>query len=383
MITWLVHAHVVQDNSVLNNGYVGYEHGVITDIGVGRPGDWAGGEVIDVQGSYLVPGFIDVHVHGADGTGFMEQDFERALKYHARFGTTALLATTSTASVEMISVAIDRLGSFIRTNQIVGSKMIGLHIEGPFISKARSGAQDTQHIIEPDIPIAKSWLDRAQGLIKLMTVAPERPGALSLIEFLKRHGVTVGAGHTDASFDEAMAGIRAGVTHSIHTFNGMRPIHHRDPGVLSAVLSDQRVTCELIADGLHVDKGAISLMYRAKGATGIVLITDSVHAAGLPDGVYGKVRLTRGKVELIDGSSLAGSTLTMGQAYKNMRSFLPITPIEASLMASTNPAKAIGVSHRKGRIAVGMDADLVVLNDDFDVVRTIVEGTTVYTKPRE
>lgn len=383
---WYVNGHVVLEDRVLYNGFVGVTNGVITVVGEGAPPrTQRENTIIDLHGEWLVPGFVDVHVHGGGGFGFMGaslDDVAGAAKFHACHGTTALLATTSTASVQDLTNAITRLTEYIRPGAGEGSRVIGIHVEGPFLSLKRKGAQDPRNIISPSRNFAFKWLGIAGGGIRLMTIAPELPGALDLIEELRLNGVTVGAGHTDATYEQALEGIRRGVTHSIHTFNGMRPIHHRDPGVLSAVMTDSRVTCELICDGHHVHSGAVRLLYQSKGPHRLALITDAVEVAGLPDGEYvserSAVRLHDGIVELTDGSSLAGSMLTMDQAYRNILSFLPIGMVEASLMASTTPANSVGFGYRKGRIAVGMDADLVSLDSNLSVQRTVVEGRCVY-----
>lgn len=388
---WYENARVVLEDRILTNGFIGVENGIISDVGEGSP-QRAGiaDNHVDIQGQWLVPGFIDVHVHGGGGVGFMgpnQGDIAAVTEFHAKHGTTSLLATTSTASTEILSEAIERLAAYTQYPAGKGSRVVGIHVEGPFLSQKRKGAQDPRYIIPPNRQLTQRWLEAGKGTIRLMTIAPEIPGALNLIQELKQHGVTVGAGHTDATYNEALEGIRYGITHSIHTFNGMRPIHHRDPGVLGAVLSDDRVVCELIGDGHHVHPGTIRLLYKSKGPRKIALITDAVEVAGLPDGEYiserTSVLLHDGIVELTDGSSLAGSVLTMDQAYRNILSYLSISPVEASLMASTTPATSIGIGHKKGRIAVGMDADLTILDSQLMVIQTIVEGTSVYDRHAE
>lgn len=387
--TWYVKAKVVLEDRILQNGYVGVSNGVIHAVGEGAPKRTSlEDNFIDGMGQWIVPGFIDVHVHGGNGKGFMHRDFadiSHVTEFHAKHGTTSLLATTSTIPAEQLTEAIQRLATFARRQELgKGSRVLGIHVEGPFLSHKRKGAQDPRYIIPPNEELANCWLELAEGTIRLMTIAPELPGALVLIRELRQRGVTIGAGHTNATYEDALEGIRNGVTHSIHTFNGMRPIHHRDPGVLVAVLTDDRVTCELIGDGHHVNPGTIRLLYKVKGPRRIALITDAVEVAGLPDGEYtserSSVRLHDGIVELSHGSSLAGSILTMDQAYRNILSYLPISLVEASLMASTTPAMSIGVGHKKGRIAVGMDADLAILDENLSVAQTIVEGVCVYDR---
>ncbi len=385
---WYIGGSIVQVSGIIQHGYIQVKNGKIEKVGKGMPCDLLPEDkVIHLSDKWIVPGFVDVHVHGGNGASFMsgnEYHINKVAQFHATYGTTCMLATTATAPVEKLTKAIRDLSEYIRMNRVVGSRVVGIHVEGPFLSQKRKGAQDPRYIIDPSLELVDSWLCIAQGSIRLMTVAPELPGSLELIRKLHDFGVTVGAGHTDAQYDETLEAIRNGMTHSIHTFNGMRPLHHRDPGVLGAVLSDERVVCEVICDGFHVHPGAIRLLYKAKGAKGIILITDAVEVAGLPEGEYeweGRpVHLQNGHVQLADGSSLAGSVLTMNQAYRNILEFLPVDMVEASLMASTNPANSIGLGHRKGQIAVGMDADLVVMNKNLEVEITIVEGEPVYTR---
>jgi N-acetylglucosamine-6-phosphate deacetylase len=387
-IHWYLNARIVLESSIIDRGYIQVVNGVIARVGQGQPsGISEGDEIIDVNRNWVVPGFIDVHVHGADGCNFMTgkvEQIERITRFHAKHGTTCLLATTTTSQTERLTLAIERLADYVHSGKLAGSRVAGLHVEGPFISQKRRGAQDSKYILDPDFELMEKWLSLAKGTIRLMTIAPERPGALQMIRNLVNKGITVGAGHTDATYAEAIEGIRHGITHSIHTFNGMRPLHHRDPGVLGAVMEDNRVRCEIICDGHHVHPRAIRLLYQVKGPHGIILITDAIDATGLPDGEYRldtqPVILKDGKVELADGSSLAGSVLTMSQAYRNALCYLPITMVEASLMASTNPAESVGLGHRKGRIREGMDADLVVLDQNLEVILTVVEGQKVYSR---
>lgn len=378
---WYIHGQVVLETHIVPDGYVKVQDGVIIEIGQGEPTRiQRDDEVEDISGNWLVPGFVDVHVHGAAGSEFIsarKEEINTVLRFHATHGTTCLLASPANAPIPELTAAIKVLADYTREDTPVGSRVGGIHVEGPFISEVRKGAMNPEYIAEPDPSIAREWIRISDGTIRLMTVASELPGATELISVLRSNGVTIGAGHTDATYEEAVEGFRIGITHAIHTFNGMRPLHHRDPGVLSAILSDDRVTCELICDGHHVHPGVIRLMYKAKGPRGIALITDAVGGTGLPDGQYEDVHIREGRIQLADGT-LAGSTLTMDRAYKNILSYLPITPVEASLMASTNPAMSIGLGHKKGRIALGMDADLVVLNQHLDVIQTIVEGRKVH-----
>ncbi len=348
--------------------WVSVSGGRIEAIGHGEPPD---GERVDLAGNLLAPGFIDLHVHGGGGAHFMSGDPEECLaaaRFHARHGTTALLATTLAAPP----------GDLLRAVAAVAQTgILGVHLEGPWLSERRRGAQPAEHLRPPDREELAALV--AAGPVRLVSLAPELPGALDAIEAIAAAGAVPALAHTDATYEQAVAAIEAGARHAIHTFNGMRPLHHREPGVIGAVLDDPRVTCEAIADGHHVHPAALRLLYRAKGAGGLVLITDAIAAAGLADGDHelagAPIRVTAGRAETADGH-LAGSTLTMDAAVRNAHAWgLPLT--DALAAATRTPAWVLGVP--KGRIAPGYDADLVVLERDLRPAAVYVGGRPVST----
>jgi N-acetylglucosamine-6-phosphate deacetylase len=310
-----------------------------------------------------------MHVHGGGGAQFMSGDPEecrRAAAFHVRHGTTALLATTLTASREQLLAAVRGIAA------AADRAIVGVHLEGPWLSPQRPGAQDAAHLREPD-PLELDAL-LAAGRVRLVSLAPELPGALALIERIVAAGALAALAHTDATYEQAVAGIEAGARHAVHVFNAMRPLHHRAPGVIGAVLDRGDVTCEVIADGHHVHPAVVRLLARAKGPDATVLVTDAIEAAGLPDGPY---RLGDAPVEVRDGRALtpsghlAGSTLTLDAAVRNACAW--DIPLEDALrMASTTPAAVLGL--RKGRIAPGYDADLAVLDATLHPVATMVGG---------
>lgn len=343
--------------------------------------------VMDVGDAWVIPGLIDTHVHGGVGFNFMEapaEDLRKILAHHARHGTTGLLATTGAASDAATEEAITHLVKFIKEDNHGGSAVIGLHLEGPFLAQARRGAQDPAHIQDPDLDKMERWLALGDGLIRMVTLAPERPGAMEMIHRLSAAGVCIAAGHSDATYEEMQQAVEAGLRHTIHTFNGMRGLHHREPGVVGAALDLPGLTSEVIADGFHVHPAVIRLLFRVKGQAGMTLVTDAVDPAGLNDGVHrwqGRfVRVSEGKVELADGSSLAGSTLTMIAAVRNVMRFCDIDPAMAVHMASLGPARLLGLDDRLGSLEPGKDADLVVLDPSLEVQATMVKGRFVYQR---
>jgi N-acetylglucosamine-6-phosphate deacetylase len=282
-----------------------------------------------------------------------------------------------TAAPERLEAAVRTLGAAPAVDG--GAAILGIHLEGPYLCDAHRGAQDPRHLRAPDLGELDRLLDA--GPVRLVTLAPELPGALAAIERLVDAGVVAAVGHTGATYDQAAAAFDAGATHAAHLFNGMRAFHHREPGVIGAALDRPDVVCELICDGLHAHPAAMRLAHRVKGAGGAVLITDAMQATGLGDGRYRigdlPVVVRDGRAELADSGTLAGSTLTMGAAVRNAVRLMGISLPDAIRMAAATPARVLGLEHRKGMLAPGRDADLVVLEDDLAVRATMVGGRWV------
>lgn len=361
-------------------GVVSIDGGVIAEVEPSRALE-PGVPVLDLGARWVLPGFIDVHVHGGGGAQCNTAEPEEVLamaRFHASHGTTALVATTVAAPLESLAAAVATIGSVVGQSIDGASVVLGSHLEGPFLSRARPGAMDPAVFLDDDPSALSRLLEAGGGTVRMVTLAPELPGALEFVRRLVGDGVVVSVGHTDAGYREVAAAVAAGARSATHLFNAMRPLHHREPGVIGAVLDLEDVSCELICDGIHVDPAALRLAHRAKGTAGVVLVTDAIQAAGMPDGSYvlgaSPIVVRSGRAMLADGDSLAGSTLTMDAALRNAVRFLEIPVFDASLMASRNPARLLGIERRKGSIAAGMDADLVVLDESLDVVATMVGG---------
>lgn len=339
--------------------------------------------VVELDGKYLVPGFLDVHVHGGNGSDTMDGTVDainEMARFHASHGTTSFLPTTMTAPLPDIEQALHAVKQAMEQGT-EGAEVLGCHMEGPFISVEFKGAQNPEHIHPPSVEVIQSYLDQVGPIIRLMTIAPEQPGAAELITFLSKNGIVAAAGHTNATYADMEAAIEQGVSHIIHCYNGMRGLHHREPGVVGAALVHDEVSAELIADGVHVHPGAMKLVLKAKPEDKVVLISDSIRASGLADGVYdlgGQEVIVHNGICNLKSGNLAGSTLTLDKAVRNAVDLIGL-PLELAVqLASYNPACVIGVQDRKGTIAVGKDADLVVMDDDLSVVKTIVGGRIVY-----
>jgi N-acetylglucosamine-6-phosphate deacetylase len=340
-------------------------------------------EVIDLNGNYLAPGFIDLHVHGAVGWDTMEaseQAFRAICVFHASGGTTSLLLTTATAPLDKIVAVLQA----VRDCRSSISAVAGVHVEGPFISKAKSGAQRTEFIQDPSPTAVRQLLEHAD-VVRRVTIAPELPGALDAIEGFHRRGIDVSGGHSDAWDEDAYAGFERGMRSATHTFNCMSSARRRGvyrvSGLLELVLSEPEISCELIADGHHVSPTLMKMLYRAKGPHGICLVTDATAGAGLPDGsqfsLFGKDCIVENGVCLFaDHSALAGSAARMIDLVRTMVTKVNVPLHEAVAMATQNPARAIGLD-RKGSLSVGGDADFVVLSPQLDVVRTFCRGDSL------
>ena len=343
-------------------------------------------EIVDVGGNYLSPGFVDLHIHGALGRDTMEASAEafRAISdYHASGGTTSLLLTTATAPIAAI---VDVLNA-VRDCRSSIKQIAGVHVEGPFISKARCGAQREEFIQDPTAKAAERLLDYAD-MIKRITLAPELPGAIEVIDGFCARQISVSGGHSDAWDDEARAAFVHGMRSVTHTFNCMSSARRRGrrriAGLLEFALSEPQINCELIADGHHVATTLMKMLYRAKGARGISLVTDATAGAGSPNGtrfsLFGNDCIVEDGVCLLaDGSALAGSASRMIDLVRTLVRDVDVALHEAIAMATKNPAHEIGLE-RKGRLEAGADADLVVISPELEIVRTFVAGEEIFSR---
>jgi N-acetylglucosamine-6-phosphate deacetylase len=351
----------------------------IVGIGPGGPPD---DELIEFGGSWILPGFIDTHVHGGGGAQCNTSDpgeLSLLARVHARHGTTALLASTVSAPIDQLTECLRVIARVVARGPQPGeAAILGAHLEGPFISRERPGAMDATSFRDPDPEQLERLLEA--GPVRWMTIAPELPGALALIAGLRSHGVIASIGHSDATEQQAREAVAAGASAATHTFNAMRPLHHREPGVLGAVLDLDAVSCELICDGVHVAPAALRLAYRAKGPDRVRLVTDAMAAAGMPDGEYllggVEVRVKHGRAVLAASpETIAGSTLTMDGALRGAVAHLGVGVEEAAQMAATNPARMLGIGDRTGALAPGLAANLVILSEDtLEVQATMIAG---------
>lgn len=343
----------------------------------------AGARVINLRGLTVVPGYIDMHIHGALGADTLDatpKAISTIARYLARNGTTSFLPTTVSASWEQLGKAGAAVVQAMNADT-PGAEILGLHLEGPFLNPEKRGAQNPAAIQDVDVNAIAALLNRFPGLVRVVTLAPELPRALECIKYITGRGVTVAAGHTNADFETMDAAFKAGLTHAVHLFNGMGPMHHREPGAAGAVLSRPRVTCEVIADGHHLHPATVWLVAALKAPDDLILVTDAMRATGLANGEYDlgglAVRVEDGVAKLPTGS-LAGSTLTLAKAVKNAVAFTGFPLQEVVRWATVNPARVIGVSAKKGEIAPGKDADIIVLDQDLNAVLTMIRGTIVW-----
>lgn len=333
----------------------------------------------------IVPGFIDEHTHGGAGFDFMDagEDGIRTIgKNFLQDGVVAYLATTMTMKKEKIENALKRLGSYSSSEE--EARLLGIHLEGPFISKAFCGAQNPADILKPEGSLLEKWIRLSSGKIRLVTFAPEEADE-SFYETMKKHGIVKNAGHTAASAQEMEQAIERGLNGTTHTYNAMKGLHHRDIGTVGTALLNDALYSEIIADRIHVSDEAIALLLKCKPKEKVILITDSMEAKYLSEGTYAlggqEVYVDSCSARLKDGT-LAGSILRLNQALKNIReiSGMPLTDIVD--MASLNPARNLGIQDRKGSIALGKDADFVIIDEDFNVYATYIGGKEAYRKER-
>ena len=374
----LKNALVVDDSFTLRRCDLQIDGGKIVGIAESIPGD----DAIDLSGCYVLPGFIDSHMHGAMGHKISDADpgLREITEYEATQGVTSIAISTVCSDaahlLEQISTAAEAAA------ETHGAKIAAIHAEGPFINTARKGAMDARHIHAPDRDLLDRMIDRSKGLLRLITLAPEADGCMELIPYAVSRGLTVSMGHTDATYDQAQAAIAAGASQSTHTFNAMRSLSHREPGILGAVLTNPAVRCEMICDHTHLHPAILRMIWQLKGANGVNIVSDSEHGAGITASeivVDGEVRYIRDGVMRLQDGTIAGSASSMLFGIQNLLADgIPLTDV--ARMASINPAKTLKIDHLTGSIAVGKTADLVVLDQEYNVLYTYVDGVCVYQK---
>ncbi|MCY4008341.1 MAG: N-acetylglucosamine-6-phosphate deacetylase [Anaerolineaceae bacterium] len=375
-------AKIHAETGPIENGWLTAEGGRITAFAAGKAPENPAYSYRNCNGLHVLPGFVDIHIHGACGHEFMDAHalaFRSIAQHCAQHGVTAFLPTTWSAPQEEILNVLHQLKRTMKEGT-GSSRILGAHIEGPYLNPRFSGAQDERHLRPIDEREVQRWL--ATGIVRLLALAPEIPAAMALIEQVVEEGMAVSAAHSGARFAQLKQAIAYGLKQVTHTFNGMAPLHQREPGILGAALSLKELSCEVIADGIHVHPSLVNLLYQIKSKDRLILITDSVRAAGLPDGSEYEqdgrvVRCNDGAARLADGT-LAGSTLTMDRALLNLSEWTGNSFTELWPCASLTPARAIQLDHEIGSIAVGKRADLVLLSAEGQVLETIVAGETVY-----
>ncbi len=377
-------ARIVGSAQVLNDGWLFVHRGRIEAIGEGEaPADIReqADVVVSADRSLLLPGFIDLHTHGALGVDFMSAsaaDIQRVTKFFAAHGVTGFLATTWSASALSIEQTLTNVKAVMGNEE--GAALLGIHLEGPYINPVRAGAQSPREIRAATKEEALPYLD--SGLVKIVTLAPEIKENSWLFRACEDRNICVSVGHSDATYAEVQHAVDLGLRYVTHTFNGMRAFNQREPGVVGAALEIDELCCEVIADQVHVHPAAIRMLLRSKPANQVVLVTDSIAGTGYPPGIVEiqgrKIRFTERDARLPDGT-LAGSVLTMDQALRNLVEITGKPVEELYAYSSQNAARVLGLEKRKGTIRQGMDADLVLLDDHLNVKMTIIDGKIVHS----
>ncbi|WP_030727544.1 N-acetylglucosamine-6-phosphate deacetylase [Streptomyces sp. NRRL S-237] len=342
-----------------------------------------GARTVDLSGHWIVPGFVDMHNHGGGGASFTSgtaEDVLKGVRTHREHGTTTLIASTVTGDLDELARRAALLAELTQQGEIAG-----IHFEGPFINPCRKGAHKEDLLRDPDPAEVRKLIDAAHGAARMFTLATELPGGLDSVRLLAEHGVIAAIGHTDATYEQTRAAIDAGATVATHLFNAMPPLAHREPGPIAALLEDERITVELINDGTHLHPAALELAFHHAGAHRVALITDAMDAAGFGDGTYHlgplEVEVKHGVARLVEGGSIAGSTLTLDTAFKRSVT-LDKLPVESVVQAiSANPAKLIGLYDEIGSLEPGKYADLVVLDAAFDVKGVMRRGEWIVNPP--
>ncbi|MFE6776847.1 N-acetylglucosamine-6-phosphate deacetylase [Streptomyces sp. NPDC057702] len=382
--TSLAGARVVLPTGVVESGVVTVADGHVVSAGPAGPdaAGAGGGEHLDLPGHWVVPGFVDLHVHGGGGASFSSGTTEeslRAIDTHRRHGTTTMLASTVTGDLDEVARQAHVLSELVQQGELAG-----VHFEGPFISPHRCGAHEPTLLRDPDPADVRKLVDAARGTAKMMTLAPELPGGLDSVRLLVDAGVVAAVGHTDSTYDATREAIEAGASVATHLFNAMPSLLHRAPGPVAALLEDERVTVELINDGTHLHPATLELAFRSAGADRVAFITDAMGAAGMEDGIFPlgpmKVEVKDGVARISEGptaGSIAGSTLTLDQVFRRAVTVDGLSVEQAVRALSATPARVLGLTDRIGSLEAGKDADLVVLDAEFALVGVMRRGAWV------
>jgi len=362
-----------------------FRDGVIESVGPrGAMTLPSGAKEITATGKIATPGFLDVHIHGAGGHDVMEgtkDALEAVSSTLASHGTTSFVATTVTASPESICKSAEGTAGYMaqqHQTEECRAEVLGIHFEGPFLSSVRRGVHPSEFLKLPSAELLEKFIAAAKGNALILTLAPELLGAMPCIDAARKAGLVVAIGHTDATYEQARAAIAQGAHHAVHVYNAMRPFSHRDSGVIGAVLTTPEVTAELIADGVHVDETAMRLLLQAKGAAGVILVSDGISATGMPDGKYilGTFEVTvSGGVARNTEDKLAGSTLTLDRALRNIVN-LGVPLANALRMLTLNPATLLGIEFKKGSLRPGADADILLLDEALNITQVWTRGFT-------
>lgn len=338
------------------------------------------------RGEYIVPGFIDIHCHGGNGYDTMDstQDaLEEISKFKAKNGCTGFLASTVTSSIKDTAKALENVNQCSKQFTKKGAEILGVHLEGPFINTKQKGAQREDLIISLSVEVMEKFIEKSGGLIKIVTYAPELDTDFKFTSFLSSKGIIPSVGHSFADYKIIISAVKFGLKSSSHIFNQMKGIHHREPGTVGAILTEENLFAEIIADCIHVHPAIVNLLVKAKGVDKIIIVTDAMRAAGLQDGIYdlgGLKVIVKNSEARLESGNLAGSTLIMSKAVKNMIEKMRISIEKSVRMASLNPAQLLGLDKDRGSLTPGKRADIVVLDGNFNVVYTIKKGRVIYSK---
>jgi len=340
-------------------------------------------EVIDLSNYKILPGLIDIHIHGANGYDVMDSTYEslnEISKYNAINGVTSFVATTVTAPLNKIKEAVVNVKESIEIG-LEGSKLLGSYIEGPYISKEYKGAHPEEYIKDIDINEIEDIIKASNGTVKIILISPEKANSKEVIKKNREKNIIVSLGHTNATYDEAVEAIKCGANLAVHTYNAMRGLHHREPGMLGAVLERDEINAELICDGIHVNPVAIKILTKCKSEDQIILITDCMMAGGLCDGEYSLGELNvnvESGIARIDNGALAGSTLKLINGIRKMIEDVDVEFLKALKMATINPAKVLGLDSEIGSINIGKRADIIGIDDNYNVIFTMIDGKVVH-----